>query len=98
MRDPAALFRLDPFRAEAVTRAPLLENRAEPDDVKKRFLPQHASDPRAMVGVEVAVHSDASRLGEGDRLLDLAPLKVLFAHRCRWDGTRRACMDVAHAQ
>src|SRR5690242_20439990 len=98
MRDLAALLRLNPLRPEAVLSTPLLEHRPQADDVEERLLAHHASDGRAVVRVEVAVDRYAARFGERDRLLDLAALKVPFAHRCRWDGTRRACTDAAHAQ
>src|SRR5438105_11768358 len=71
--------------------SPLLEHWTQPDDVQERFLTPQTSDRRAVVRVEVAMHGNAARLGESNRLFDLAALKVLFAHRCRWDGTRTGC-------
>src|SRR5579864_6256149 len=92
MSDAAPLLGLDPFRAQPMEPAPFFERRTKPDHVQKRLLPPHPANRRAVVGVEVAVHGDAACLRKRDGLLDRATLKVLFAHRCRWDGTRTAGM------
>src|ERR1700693_5822604 len=77
----AALLGLDPLGAKAVVPAPLLEHRPQADDVQERLLTHHPPDRRAVVVVEVAVDGDATGLGEGDGLFDLAPLEVLLVKR-----------------
>src|ERR1700692_2179045 len=76
-----ALFRLDPFRAQAVLAAPLLEHGPQSDDVEEGPLAHHAPDHRPVVVVEVAVHGDAAGFRKSYRLLDLAPLEVLLPKR-----------------
>ena len=80
MSDLATLLGLDPFRTETVLSSPLLEHVAQPDHVKEGLLAAETPDRGAVVGVEVAMDGYAALLGEGYRLFDLPPLKVLFAH------------------
>src|SRR5260370_13011068 len=94
----AALLRLDPLRPKAVQPPPLLELRAQADHVEEWLLAREAADRRPVIGVEVAMHSDSARLGEGDRLLYLTAGKVLFAHPCRWDGKRTRGRGAARAR
>ena len=83
VRNLAALFGLDPLRAETVKPPPFFEHRPKTYDMQERTLTPHASDRRAVVVVEIAMHRDSAILGKRDRLFDLASLKVPFAHRCR---------------
>lgn len=80
MGDPAPFLGLDPLGSKAVQPAPLLQLRPQTDHVEKRFLAPEPPDGRTVIGVEVAMHGDAAGLGEGDRLMDLAALKVPFLH------------------
>src|SRR5689334_23079877 len=79
--DLAPFRGLDPLGSKAMEPAPPLELRPQADHMKERFLTAEPPDGRAVIGVEVAMHGDAAGLGEGDRLVDLAALKVSFAHR-----------------
>src|ERR1700686_5434880 len=79
MRHLAALLWLYPLGPQPVLPAPLLEHRAQPDDVQERLLAHHPPDRRAVVVVEVAVDGDATGFSERDRLFDLAALEVAFA-------------------
>src|SRR6266850_3340312 len=83
VRHPPALFGLDPFRPKAMLATPLLQHRAQPDDVQKGALAQHAPDHRAVIVVEVAVDRDATGFRKRDRFLDLTALEVLLAKRRR---------------
>src|ERR1700686_1796886 len=85
MRHLAALLWLYPLGPQPVLPAPLLEHRAQPDDVQERLLAHHPPDRRAVVVVEVAVDGDATGFSERDRLFDLAALEVAFAKRLAHD-------------
>src|SRR5207245_8829454 len=89
---------LDPLRAQTVQPPPFFEHRPKTYDMQERTLAPHASDRRAVVVVEIAMHRDSAILGKRDCLLDLASLKVPFAHRCRSDGTHTTSTDAARAR
>src|SRR5712691_1186473 len=88
--DLAPFLGLDPLGSKTMEPTPLLELWPQADHMKKWFLTAEPPDGRAVIGVEVAMHGDAAGLGEGDRLFDLAALKVPLAHSDRQDGRRRA--------
>src|ERR1700674_103723 len=88
--DLPALLGLDPLGPKAMLSAPFLEHGTQPDDMQKRSLPDHSADRGAVIGVEVPMHGDATRLGELDRLSYLPALKVLFVHPRRWVDRRTA--------
>jgi hypothetical protein len=72
-----APFGLDGALGYAVEADPGLQVLAQADHVQKWLLhdePAHRA--AAVIGVEVAVDGDPARLGERDRLLDLAALEV----------------------
>src|SRR5438876_4194334 len=58
--------------------APFLELLPQADHVEERLLSRESADRRAVIGIEVAMHRDAARLGERDRLFDLSPLEVML--------------------
>src|SRR5712691_9470956 len=79
--DLAPLLGLDPLGSKAMEPTPLLELWPQADHMKKWLLTAEPPDGRAVIGVEVAMHGDAAGLGEGDRLFDLATVKVFLAHQ-----------------
>src|SRR5579872_2117685 len=95
--DAPALLGLDPLRPQPVLPAPFLEHGPQPDDVKERPLAHEAANRRPVIVVEVAVDRHPARLGEGDRLFDLAALEIGLAQaeplRHAFDVTR-ACAQM----
>src|SRR5207245_3267595 len=67
----ATFLGLDPLRPQAALAAPGLQVGAQADHMEEGPLPRHASNRRAVVVVEIAMHRNAAGLREGDRPLDL---------------------------
>src|SRR5438105_15817548 len=81
MGDPPVLLGLYPLGSQPPPPPPLHQLRAQADDVQEGPLHPHPTRrDAAVVGVEVAVNSDAARLGEGDRLADLPPFEESLIH------------------
>jgi len=88
--DPPPFLGLDRTFGEAMPADPDLQVLAQPDHVQERLLHQEAAGgAAAVVGVEVAMESDAAGFGVGDRLLDLAALEIPFFYFASASRIRR---------